>query len=133
MPTAFGLGCLRALADRDLLRQVAVVSGISGGSLLAAMWAYGPAEFDAFEATVVELLRSGLQAELIRRALTPGAMARDLASAGRSLASGSPRFHTRTESLVAAIGARPFGQRLIGDVTHPGLGNHALCHRHGVG
>ena len=43
--TAFGLGCLRALHDTDLLRHVAVVSGISGGSLLTAMWAYGPADF----------------------------------------------------------------------------------------
>lgn len=119
--TAFGLGCLRALADRDLLRRVTVISGISGGSLLAAMWAYGPEEFAAFEATVVELLRSGLQGELIRRALAPGAVARNLASAGRSLASGQPRVHTRTDSLVAALGARPFGQRLLSNVTHPGL------------
>ncbi|WP_369830879.1 patatin-like phospholipase family protein, partial [Mycobacterium sp. 1245852.3] len=64
--TAFGLGCLRALADRDLLRHVRVVSGISGGSLLAAMWAYGPEDFAEFEASVISLLHSGLQAELVR-------------------------------------------------------------------
>ncbi|WP_179199448.1 patatin-like phospholipase family protein, partial [Streptomyces viridochromogenes] len=33
---AFHLGCLRALHDRDLLDSIRVVSGISGGSLLAA-------------------------------------------------------------------------------------------------
>lgn len=119
--TAFGLGCLRALADRDLLRKVTVISGISGGSLLAAMWAYGPSEFDAFEATVVDLLRSGLHAELIRRALSPRAGARDVASTASSLATGQPRIHTRTDSLVAALGARPFGRRRLGEVTHPGL------------
>jgi NTE family protein len=31
--------CLRALDDRDLLAAVRVVSGISGGAVLAAMWA----------------------------------------------------------------------------------------------
>jgi hypothetical protein len=35
--------CLRALDDRDLLAAVRVVSGISGGAVLAAMWAYRPA------------------------------------------------------------------------------------------
>jgi NTE family protein len=34
--TAFGLGCLRALQDTGLLASVSVISGISGGSLLAA-------------------------------------------------------------------------------------------------
>ncbi|MEQ3552830.1 patatin-like phospholipase family protein [Pseudonocardia nematodicida] len=43
--TAFGLGALRALHDVGLLEHVEVVSGISGGSLLTAMWAYGPSEF----------------------------------------------------------------------------------------
>ena len=37
--TAFGLGCLRALHDTGVLSKVTVVSGISGGSLLAALWA----------------------------------------------------------------------------------------------
>ncbi|CDZ87473.1 patatin-like phospholipase family protein [Rhodococcus ruber] len=69
--TAFGLGCLRALHDRDLLRHVRVVSGISGGSLLAAMWAYGPESFDEFDDTVTSLLRQGLQFELVKRATSP--------------------------------------------------------------
>ena len=119
--TAFGLGCLRALADRDLLQRVRVVSGISGGSLLAAMWAYGPAEFAEFEATVAGLLRSGLQGELVRRTFTPRAMVCNVASLGRSLTWSRARAHSRTDSLVAALGARPFGQRLMGEVTHPGL------------
>jgi Patatin-like phospholipase len=52
--TCFGLGCLRALNDRDLLRYVAVISGISGGSLLAALYAYGPTDFRDLEALVVD-------------------------------------------------------------------------------
>jgi predicted acylesterase/phospholipase RssA len=119
--TAFGLGCLRALADRDLLRHVRVVSGISGGGLLAAMWAYGPDDFGEFEDSVIGLLRSGLQAELARRTFTPTATARNLGSVGRSLVSRRPRAHSRTDSLVSALGARPFGQRMMGEVTHPDL------------
>ncbi len=119
--TAFGLGCLRALADRDLLRHVRVVSGISGGSLLAAMWAYGPQEFAEFEASVIALLRSGLQVELARRTFTPAATARNLGIVGQTLVSNRARSHSRTDSLVNALGARPFGQRLLGDVTHPDL------------
>ncbi|MBF6212149.1 patatin-like phospholipase family protein [Nocardia puris] len=119
--TAFGLGCLRALADRDLLRRVRVVSGISGGSLLAAMWAYGPQEFEEFEASVIALLRSGLQIELARRTFAPAAVVRNVGSVGRTLVSNRARSHSRTDSLVDALGARPFGQRLLGDVTHPDM------------
>jgi predicted acylesterase/phospholipase RssA len=119
--TAFGLGCLRALDDRDLLRHVRVVSGISGGSLLAAMWAYGPSDFAEFDASAVSLLRSGLQWELVRRTFTPLAIARNLMSLGATLATGRPRKNTRTDSLVAAVGARSFGQKTMADVTHTDL------------
>ena len=119
--TAFGLGCLRALADCDLLRHVRVVSGISGGSLLAAMWAYGPEDFADFEESVIALLLSGLQAELVRRTFTPAAAVRNVGSVGRALVYNRARSHSRTDSLVAALGARPFGQRLLGEVTHPDL------------
>ncbi|MHB1887443.1 MAG: patatin-like phospholipase family protein, partial [Acidimicrobiales bacterium] len=60
----FGLGCLRALHDQDLLRHTTVISGISGGSFLAAAYAYGPQDFDTFDALVVEQLRRGLQLEI---------------------------------------------------------------------
>src|SRR5688500_15025749 len=69
--TAFGLGALRALHDRGVLADVRVVSGISGGSLLSAMWAYGPARFEEFDDTVTELLESGLQMELAKRSFSP--------------------------------------------------------------
>jgi NTE family protein len=47
--TAFGLGCLRALHDTGLLPGVSVISGISGGSVLAALYAYGPEDFGEFD------------------------------------------------------------------------------------
>ncbi|WP_417181983.1 patatin-like phospholipase family protein [Streptomyces scabiei] len=70
---AFHLGCLRALHDRDLLDCIRVVSGISGGSLLAALWAYGPKEFTDFDASTTDLLRSGLQLDIARQAFKPSA------------------------------------------------------------
>ena len=119
--TAFGLGCLRALHDRDLLRHVRVVSGISGGSLLAAMWAYGPESFDEFDDTVTSLLRHGLQFELIKRAAAPVSLMRSVGSTTRSLALGKPRLFSRTNSLIAALAARDFGRKSIESVTHPNL------------
>jgi predicted acylesterase/phospholipase RssA len=119
--TAFGLGCLRALHDRDLLRRVRVVSGISGGSVLASMWAYGPQSFQTFDDSVVAMLRHNLQLEIARRTFTPHAVVRNLTSLDQSLLTGSPRARNRTDSLVAAMHARPFGQRSMSDVTHPDL------------
>ncbi|WP_081861692.1 patatin-like phospholipase family protein [Cellulomonas sp. HZM] len=119
--TAFGLGCLRALHDRDLLRHVTVVSGISGGSLLTAMWAYGPSDFESFDASVVDLLRRGLHVELARRALAPRAMAGSVVSAAKSALTRAPRKATRTDALVAALAARPFGARTMDQITHAGL------------
>ncbi|WP_344496010.1 patatin-like phospholipase family protein [Nonomuraea monospora] len=118
--TAFGLGALRALHDRGILGDVTVVSGISGGSLLAAMWAYGPESFADFDAGVTDLVTTGLHWELARRALAP----RAVLAAGVSLmtaVTGRPRSNTRTEALVRALAARPFGRRRLGDVTRSGL------------
>ncbi|RSN64691.1 hypothetical protein DMH08_17115 [Actinomadura sp. WAC 06369] len=122
--TAFGLGAMRALHDCGLLTQVRVVSGISGGSLLAAMWAYGPADFAEFDDAVTTLVRRGLQRELAARALAPRRMINGMASKVQAVP-GVPRrrlrTHARTEALVAAIHARPFGSRDITEVTHPDL------------
>ncbi len=122
--TAFGLGCLRALHDCDLLPRVRVVSGISGGSLLAAMWAYGPATFEEFDDSVTTLLRRGLQGELIRRALSPRYVAKGAVNTTRALPGvprRRPRSFTRTEALIQALAARPFGSSSIDNVTHPDL------------
>lgn len=119
--TAFGLGSMRALHDRDLLRQVTVVSGISGGSLLAAMWAYGPDGFDEFDDSVTALLRSGLQSELVRRAFSPRAAGRAITSAVRALGARRERSYSRTDALVEALASRDFGAKLVHDVSHPGV------------
>lgn len=119
--TAFGLGALRALHDRDLLRHVRVVSGISGGSLLTAMWAYGPDRFADFDESVTTLLRQGLQLELLRRTFSPSFVAGAVrARRGRRIQANG-RLYSRTESLVNAVRSRPFGQKTMAEVTHQGL------------
>jgi len=67
---AFHLGCLRALHDRGLLPRVRVMSGVSGGALLAALYAYGPPTFEEFDALATAALRRGLQRAIVRRFLT---------------------------------------------------------------
>lgn len=125
--TAFGLGCLRALHDAGLLASVSVISGISGGSLLTALYAYGPEDFGEFDRTTADLLRGGLQAALIRRALAPAAITRNVLAAGRVLLpkrpGNQPRLRTanRTDALLDELAYRAFGHRTLDQVTHPGI------------
>ncbi|MFF1810790.1 patatin-like phospholipase family protein [Streptomyces sp. NPDC058251] len=127
---AFHLGCLRALHDRDLLDRVRVVSGISGGSLLAALWAYGPSGFTDFDARTTDLLRSGLQLDIARQAFKPAAVVRNLTTAARAgtrqlFASHSDisvaRPANRTDALATVLTRKAFGDTTMADVTHPGL------------
>lgn len=127
---AFHLGCLRALHDRDLLDRIRVVSGISGGALLAALWAYGPRDFADFDARTTELLRSGLQLDIARQAFTPSAVTRNLTAAARA---GTRHLFTRTsnvsvarpanrtDALAAVLARKGFATATMADVTHPGL------------
>ncbi|MER6677768.1 patatin-like phospholipase family protein [Streptomyces sp. NPDC000983] len=127
---AFHLGCLRALHDRDLLDRIRVVSGISGGSLLAALWAYGPQDFSDFDARTTDLLRSGLQLDIARQVFTPTAAVRNVTAAARAgtrqLLTRGPhatvaRPANRTDALAAVLAHKAFGTTTMDDVTHPGL------------
>lgn len=129
---AFHLGCLRALYDLDLLGRVRVVSGISGGSLLAALWAYGPKDFLDFDTSASELLRRGLQKDIALRALwPPTTAARNLMSATRTgLLCAARRLaaklrvvrrHHRTDALVGTLHDKAFADLRLTDVTHEAL------------
>ncbi|MFC4469314.1 patatin-like phospholipase family protein [Streptomyces xiangluensis] len=127
---AFHLGCLRALNDRDLLDRIRVVSGISGGSLLAALWAYGPRDFADFDAHATDLLRHGLQLDIARQAFKPSAAARNLTAAARAGARhlftrttdiSVARPANRTDALAAVLARKAFATATMADVTHPGL------------
>jgi NTE family protein len=122
---AFGLGCLRALQDLDLLPKVRVVSGISGGALLAAMWAYGPDQFSEFDNGAVDILQRGIQLAIAKKELSPSHLARDLFSTTRALApvprTRVARTTTRTDALRLVLEDQPFGKALLDAPTHAGL------------
>jgi len=124
--TCFGLGCLRALHDRSVLDRVKVISGISGGSVLAALYAYGPDGFDDFDQLVTEQLQRGFQLEMLTRSLRPGPMVRNSSQALRATILRHSkelalRGANRTDALRDVLASRAFGNRTLGDVTHPRL------------
>ena len=64
---AFHLGVLRALHDRGVLDHIEVLSTVSGGSLIGAMWAYSDDDFTTFDRKVTALLRSRLNWRIVVR------------------------------------------------------------------
>lgn len=67
---AFHLGCLRALHKAGLLDQVSVISAVSGGSVLAAMYCAHQGSFADFERSVRGTLARGFVGAGMRTALT---------------------------------------------------------------
>jgi len=65
---AFHLGCLRALHNLGILSQVKVMSTVSGGSVIGALYAATDAPFDEFEKSVRTMLERGLARPFIRAA-----------------------------------------------------------------
>lgn len=66
---AFHLGCLRALNDLGVTSKVSVLSSVSGGSVIAALYAYNDESFSEFELRVQTLLRKGLTGGIARHTL----------------------------------------------------------------
>ncbi len=71
---AFHLGCLRALHDLNLLDRVQVISSVSGGSVISAMYAYSNEPFQEFEARVEQLLGRGFHRDIFYQVLRPRAL-----------------------------------------------------------
>lgn len=136
---AFHLGCLRALHDRGLLEQVCVLSTVSGGSVIGAMYAYTDDEFSKFDGRVVSVLRQGLSSAAIRRAVSPNHLAASLLTmlsasllavvtslvrfvAGRfsvrisKLQPPLRRWYSRTTSFQATLDALLFGGARVSEV-----------------
>ncbi len=122
---AFGLGALRALHDLDLLRNVHVLSGISGGALISAIWAYGPRSFSEFDAGAVNLLSRGIQLDIARKQLSPRHLTLDLLSLTRSCVPGlrahMDRTTTRTDALRHVLEDQLFGSTPIDAPTNHGV------------
>lgn len=111
---AFHLGCMRALHDRGVLDKVSVVSAVSGGSVIAGMFAYSNGSFEEFDNSVVELLKRGLQKalfghlirpELLLRIMLTNLIARPTALVANKFRLQPPfrRWASRTDALESAI------------------------------
>jgi len=68
---AFHLGCMKALNELGLLDRIDVISSVSGGSLIAAMYVYSSGAFEEFEENVLNLLRRGLFWSILIECLKP--------------------------------------------------------------
>ena len=141
---AFHLGCLRALDDLGFLNRLQVVSSVSGGSVIAAMYAYSNDSFSEFDARVVELLRNGLTGGIVGAALQLRSVAKTVRSVvgalvvsglrilyrivpsrfrRRSLNSDIPpatRTYSRTEAFRQVL-QRIFSERRMWDVARDSL------------
>ena len=69
---AFHLGTLRALEDLALLDEVEVISGVSGGSVMAGLLGYSHEPFRCIDEKTAGLLRRGLVRPAVKRLLHPG-------------------------------------------------------------
>jgi integrative and conjugative element protein (TIGR02256 family) len=98
---AFHLGCFRALRDRGILEEVGVLSAVSGGAVLAAMYAYSDDDFESFEGRVRSLLRRGLQVSLAKATFSPFHLARTSAT---SLVAGVSAKGSQVARRVLALG-----------------------------
>lgn len=81
---AFHLGCLRALHDLGLLPRIQAISAVSGGSVIAAVYAYLGGPFSEFEKRIKKLLSEGLAKAIGRKALLSPILGGSLATAAIS-------------------------------------------------
>ena len=68
---AFHLGTLRALEDLELLDEVDVISGVSGGSVMTGLLGYSEAPFSRIDWAAVEFLRRGLVRSALKKLIHP--------------------------------------------------------------
>jgi predicted acylesterase/phospholipase RssA/proteasome lid subunit RPN8/RPN11 len=68
---AFHLGALRALNDLNLLDDVKIISGVSGGSLMAGLLGYSNDNFLDIDRRTLSFLKRGLIWPSIRKMLNP--------------------------------------------------------------
>lgn len=105
---AFHLGCLRALHDRGVLDRIQVISAVSGGAVIAAMYAYGRGSFADFDRCVVALLERGIQGDIVRKLTNPAVAVR---TAGTIAVAGSAAVAAYVARLTLRSVSSSFGVR----------------------
>ncbi len=68
---AFHLGTLRALQDLEMLEEVAVISGVSGGSVTTGLLGYREDSFSSIDALIINILRRGFVKPSLLKLLHP--------------------------------------------------------------
>lgn len=68
---AFHLGTLRALEDLELLAEVNVISGVSGGSIMTGMLGYTEDKFNKIDRRVIAFLKHGLVLPALLKLIHP--------------------------------------------------------------
>jgi NTE family protein len=104
---AFHLGCLRGLHRAGVLDQVSVISSVSGGSVLAALYCSEPGDFEAFERRVREVLARGFVVPAIKTALTTPEGIKALAAASAMAVDRSAAFTARLGLKLMRLRVEP--------------------------
>ena len=142
---AFHLGCLRALHDLGLLDRLQVISSVSGGSVISAMYAYSDDPFPAFEARILQLLDEGLHRDIFRQVFRLGSVRKvvrvnfvasvcfivrmlhrlvrlAISPSNRDCVSQPvPRTFSRAEAFKEVIANSMFGDTIVRDVSRESL------------
>ena len=128
---AFHLGCFRALHDRGLLPEISTISGVSGGSIVAALWAYTDVSFNEFDRELGALLHRGLASAIARHWAAPGRLAKAIqttATAGLMsapnaiMAKGGPLTRSASSFHALELAIRDLiGDTMIQDVARGNL------------
>lgn len=95
---AFHLGCLRALHDCGILDKIRVLSGVSGGSVIAALYAYRDEPFEIFAHRVEKMLSCGMMWGISREAFLSSELPKIVVA---TVLAGSAAILARTLQLVA--------------------------------
>jgi len=120
---AFHLGCLRALRDLGLLDRVQVISAVSGGAVIAAMYAYSNDSFAEFDHRVTAFLRRGLVWDTVWKTLSPFYLleAGLTVSVSGTLAIASDLTRTGLGTLLGILGLRGYRRPDFVDRIQPPL------------
>lgn len=102
---AFHLGALRALEDLNLLDEVDIVSGVSGGSVMTGLLGYSDAPFADIDRNAIAFLRRGLVRPALKKLLYP---ARAMRLALNFFAVALPTLVIDTAAAIASFTASLF-------------------------